>query len=482
MQNFHQTCGHGDFLSKPASCERQMAYSVTNVAAPTMVTLYSSYLGPVTVTASYASADLVLLQGPVQLGSRAITCKVLSVVEYGLDINARYRYDSLVQARAQRISKAANLMCYRNILKFRRLFHPEEGKKITRFERNLPPSDSSAYDSLRLSLDELQTVQRVLAGAALKTDADVIKVYNKLLNFNSGVDCLFHTQQYLTWLYTVCGQVGVNTPQDHLITLNGFVEDNAFFTGEYLAICQGKSVFFDMATADVVAHEVTHGLVQALAGLEYQDESGAMNEAMADAFGVAYEDYLYKKFNTDADESNDILGESDWVVGEDQARQLPWLRNMEDPTDAVQPQPKMYKGEYWATGSDDYGGVHTNSGVLNHCFYLLSRSVGITTAVQAWYKCLRQLRPKSGMLEFAQLLLQQQSDLGFACRDALIGVDLLQATDEDLERKRKQEEDPNQDEPQEPEDSNLMIDIPAFQEPMVMITRKRFDELVAASV
>lgn len=35
-------------------------------------------------------------------------------------------------------------------------------------------------------------------------------------------------------------------------------------------------------------------------------------------------------------------------------------------------QPDTYQGANWHTANTDHGGVHTNSGVLNHWFYLLS--------------------------------------------------------------------------------------------------------------
>ena len=45
---------------------------------------------------------------------------------------------------------------------------------------------------------------------------------------------------------------------------------------------------------DVVAHELTHGVTQETANLEYKDQSGALNESFSDVFGyfVDDEDFL----------------------------------------------------------------------------------------------------------------------------------------------------------------------------------------------
>jgi bacillolysin len=63
--------------------------------------------------------------------------------------------------------------------------------------------------------------------------------------------------------------------------------DNAFWNGEYMFYGNGASAFKPLARGlDVGGHEMTHGVVQNTAGLEYQGESGAINESMADCFGV----------------------------------------------------------------------------------------------------------------------------------------------------------------------------------------------------
>lgn len=116
---------------------------------------------------------------------------------------------------------------------------------------------------------------------------------------------------------------------------------------------------------DVLAHEFTH-LVTAYRGigdLEYNGESGAINEAISDIMACAI--------------GHGSGLDTNWLIGENVM--LPkgtFMRSMQDPKlgqNGQDPQPDTYGGEYWAdpNNRDDNGGVHTNSGVMNHWYYLL---------------------------------------------------------------------------------------------------------------
>lgn len=122
--------------------------------------------------------------------------------------------------------------------------------------------------------------------------------------------------------------------------------------------------FHPVVSLDVMAHEFTH-LVTAqnlCGGLEYQGESGALNEGFSDVFASLVEKYVYGKF--------------DWTIGEKLTIGTPFIRSMQKPKEGKQPD--TYVGTYWKettlTDCDtcDHGGVHTNSGVLNYWFFLLT--------------------------------------------------------------------------------------------------------------
>lgn len=119
-----------------------------------------------------------------------------------------------------------------------------------------------------------------------------------------------------------------------------------------------------LVSIDVEGHEFTHLVIDnnGNGGLKYESESGALNESFADIFGTCIE--YYSKVDPD------------WKIGEEIMVSAGNLRSMSDPNSSGGgPQPDTYKGTYWVNTENldqDHGGVHTNSGVQNFWFYLLS--------------------------------------------------------------------------------------------------------------
>lgn len=131
----------------------------------------------------------------------------------------------------------------------------------------------------------------------------------------------------------------------------------------------GGSDMHPIVALDVAGHEFTHMVVNrnGNGGLDYQGESGALNESFADIFGTAIEFYVNDNPN--------------WTIGEGIFRSninYNYFRSMSEPNTTppffAPNQPDTYQGNHWAstTSSFDNGGVHINSGVGNHWFYLLS--------------------------------------------------------------------------------------------------------------
>jgi thermolysin len=146
--------------------------------------------------------------------------------------------------------------------------------------------------------------------------------------------------------------------------------NNAFWNGRYVGIGDGdQSSFRELTPLDVVAHEFTHGVTDFTSDLIYQNESGALNEAFSDMMGSSAE--YFAEFHPDGNlEPADSL-EPDMYIGEDldlRGDTAPGFRNMKDPTEDGDP--SHYTDRY--TGSSDNGGVHINSGIANHWFYLLA--------------------------------------------------------------------------------------------------------------
>jgi bacillolysin len=156
--------------------------------------------------------------------------------------------------------------------------------------------------------------------------------------------------------------------------------DNAFWDGTRMTYGDGSGTYFDILTSiDVAGHEIAHAVCTYTANLAYQRESGALNEAFSDIWGAAVEYYAAPTKST-------------WLIGEDIERRSGHLalRSMSNPKS--EGQPDTYGGTYWQnpncgtpTQANDYCGVHTNSGVLNHWFYILTVGKSGTNDIGSTY-------------------------------------------------------------------------------------------------
>ncbi|MEU4113994.1 M4 family metallopeptidase [Kitasatospora sp. NPDC028055] len=167
--------------------------------------------------------------------------------------------------------------------------------------------------------------------------------------------------------------------------------DNAFWNGRQMVFGDGDGQIFGDFTAciDVIGHELTHGVTQFTAGLEYQDQPGALNESVSDVFGS-----LVKQYALHQDAAS-----ADWLIGAGLLApgiQGVALRSMkapgtayDDPQLGKDPQPAHMRD--YVNTAEDNGGVHINSGIPNHAFYLLATALGGSSWEQAgriWYDAL----------------------------------------------------------------------------------------------
>ena len=137
-------------------------------------------------------------------------------------------------------------------------------------------------------------------------------------------------------------------------------KDNAAWNGVQILYGDGQDYFSSVTSLDVAAHEFTHAVTDFSADLIYQGESGALNESISDIFGATIEFYATPS------KANWLIGEECYTPGTSGDA----LRYMNNPN--LGGQPDTYLGTNWYIGSNDNGGVHTNSGVLNYAFYLMT--------------------------------------------------------------------------------------------------------------
>lgn len=135
--------------------------------------------------------------------------------------------------------------------------------------------------------------------------------------------------------------------------------NNAFWNGQQMVYGDGDGqTFLPLSGAiDIVGHELTHAVTESTSGLMYQDEPGALNEAISDIFGILIR--FYDNRNPDYE-----IGEGVYQPGTPGSA----LRSMDHPEN--QGNPDHYSKRY--IGDDDNGGVHTNSSIINKAAYLLA--------------------------------------------------------------------------------------------------------------
>ncbi len=182
----------------------------------------------------------------------------------------------------------------------------------------------------------------------------------------SMVDAYGGSIWYCMFLWEVFGRVGLIDDSHVFLCLVNIPIANAFWNSHYLSMGSGSEPgappMDPLTSIDVIGHEAGHGIIEALGNLEYQGESGALNESIADIFGICLEKYF------------DIRGDRklfDWDLGEDFMTKTGRgaLRSLENPKKYEQPD--TYKGKYWfdTRRQEDQGGVHFNSGVGNYFYY-----------------------------------------------------------------------------------------------------------------
>ena len=119
----------------------------------------------------------------------------------------------------------------------------------------------------------------------------------------------------------------------------------------------GQTWDFLAGALDVVAHELSHGVTEYSSNLIYRNESGALNEAFSDIMGTSVE-FFFQPAGTGP-------LHADYLEGEDVIRPG-GLRSLIDP--GTFGDPDHYSKRF--LGSADNGGVHTNSTIASHAFYL----------------------------------------------------------------------------------------------------------------
>ncbi|MBF9254717.1 M4 family metallopeptidase [Pontibacter sp. 172403-2] len=212
-----------------------------------------------------------------------------------------------------------------------------------------------------------------------------------------------------------------NSIDDEGMPLNGTVHfgtnySNAFWDGQRMVFGDGDGEIFNRFTIalDVIAHELTHGVTEDEAQLIYTGQSGALNESISDVFGALIKQYTLKQ----------TADQADWLIGSGiftdkiksggdhpaaiRSMQAPGTA-YDDPVLGKDPQPAHM--DAFVNTFEDNGGVHINSGIPNHAFYLAAINIGGNAwekAGRVWYQTLLDpaLKPNTKFQRFAELTIE----------------------------------------------------------------------------
>ncbi|WP_353719795.1 M4 family metallopeptidase [Dyadobacter sp. 676] len=219
------------------------------------------------------------------------------------------------------------------------------------------------------------------------------------------------------------GRTSYNGADATMITINnktGINCPNANWDGVSANYCSG------IATDDVVAHEWAHAYTEYTSELVYAWQPGALNEAYSDIWGETVDILNGYMDEGESSAARTGCGSSDrWIIGEKIEATESAKRDMWNPACFGQPG-KTSDAQYWCS-SDDNGGVHTNSGILNHAYALLVdggtyngqtiNGIGLTKAAHIFWRAQSQFMTST--TDFSA-----QADILEAAAAGLVGINL----------------------------------------------------------
>ncbi|MBP6410801.1 MAG: M4 family metallopeptidase [Pseudarcicella sp.] len=262
--------------------------------------------------------------------------------------------------------------------------------------------------------DPQGVIWTINAGGSRVDDISVSQISstNNTWNNPEAISAHFNAGKAYDYFQNIHGRKSLNNANGTIISIinikdeNGEGFDNAFWNGEFMGYGRGKVDFKPLAGGlDVAGHEMTHGVVEKSANLEYKGQSGAINESMADIFGALI------------DKKNDANG---WKIGEDVVKISSFpsgaLRDLSNPNNGGRRlgdsgyQPATMSQYY--TGTQDNSGVHINSGIPNFAFYKIATAITKEKAEKIYYRALTTyLTRTSKFIDLRRALIKSATDI-----------------------------------------------------------------------
>jgi bacillolysin len=223
----------------------------------------------------------------------------------------------------------------------------------------------------------------------------------------AGVSVIHHIEQDYNYYKNTFGRNGIDDANKNYQAVVHLGQDyaNAFWNGTFIVFGDGDNQTFSnlAASLDITAHEIQHGVTEFTAGLIYENQSGALNEAYSDIFAC-------------------MVDRDDWTVGEDVTLVSPgFLRDLAHPERGLTPLPTKMSEYQNLPVDEDYGGVHINMSIPSRAAYLIAEGLtteGLGTAIgrdkteQIFYRALTTyLTASSNFADGRSATLQAAEDL-----------------------------------------------------------------------
>ncbi|MBQ8504024.1 MAG: M4 family metallopeptidase [Clostridia bacterium] len=251
--------------------------------------------------------------------------------------------------------------------------------------------------------------------------ATIIQSNDNVWNDKESVQAMYAVKNAIDFYKSKVQQAFINNKISEINVLVNYGQnyENAFSATDeknlsttYLCIGDGKNY---INCYDVLYHEFTHSIITATCNLKYLNQSGAINESYADILGNLLED------------------SDDWLIGEDLGSGI--IRNLQSPSDCLQPEKvndnnmhaycyenhdhsKCYKNHNHNDGgctTCDYGGVHTNSGIINHAAYLMwENGIDKSELLSLFCKSLEYMTSNTNFLGCRSAVLRSARELNFS--------------------------------------------------------------------
>lgn len=295
---------------------------------------------------------------------------------------------------------------------------------------NTKPLNLCLSDSLYVMDDQTKTATSgILTYDAEHTTSSGVIVNNTSNyfndeNFKASVSAHYYAGQVVDFYKNLFGRNSLDNNGMEIDSFTHYGEnfDNAFWDGSEMVYGDGDGSTYTYLSGDldIVGHEMTHAVISDTANLQYDNQSGALNESIADTFGVLIE--TYSKDNV-AHGGTWSFNPADWVIGDDvytPGIKGDALRSLANP--ALYKQPDNMKNFVYSSDDDagDDGGVHTNSGITNKAAYLVASKIGMEKTARIYYRALTDYMDMYTDFDDAENCLMQAADdlYGEDCSEA----------------------------------------------------------------